>query len=49
MADLMLDYPACGAERREDSLRMLAQDNGLPLIAVQQLAHKLVRPDFGAI
>ena len=50
MGDLILNYRACGAECREDWLRMLAHDNGLPLVAVQQLADELgEREDFGAM
>jgi|TARA_R110002012_G_scaffold53056_18_gene136434 hypothetical protein len=50
MGDLMLNYRACGAECREDSLRMLANENGLPFGAVQRLAEKLgERQDFGEL
>ncbi len=50
MGDLILNYRACGAECREDWLRMLAHDNGLPLVAVQQLADELgEREDFGEL
>ena len=50
MSDLILNYRACGAECREDWLRMLAHDNGLPLVAVQQLADELgEREDFGEL
>ena len=38
MTDNLLNYHACGAETREDWLRMLANDNGLPLCLVQQAA-----------
>ena len=50
MGDLILNYRACGAECREDWLRMLANDNGLPFGAVQRLAEKLgERQDFGEL
>jgi hypothetical protein len=50
MGDLILNYRACGAECREDWLRRLAHDNGLPLVAVQQLADELgEREDFGEL
>jgi hypothetical protein len=50
MGDLILNYRACGAECREDWLRMLTHDNGLPLFAVQQLADELgERKDFGKL
>jgi len=50
MGDLILNYRACGAECREDWLRLLAHDNGLPLVAVQQLADELgEREDFGEL
>lgn len=47
MTDLLLQYRACGAECREDWLRMLAHDNGLPIAAVQAVAERLgEREDF---
>ncbi|MDE2410709.1 MAG: hypothetical protein KGM18_02930 [Sphingomonadales bacterium] len=50
MADLLLQYRACGAECREDYLRELAHDNGLPLEGVRRLADELgEREDFGAL
>ena len=50
MTDPILTYRACGAECREDWLRMLANDNGLPLECVQRLADRLgEREDFGAL
>ena len=50
MTDLTLNYRACGAECRDDWLRMLANDNGLPLACVQRLADRLgEREDFGAL
>ena len=41
MGDLILNYRACGAECREDWLRMLANENGLPFGTVQRLAEEL--------
>lgn len=38
MGDLDLQYRACGAECRDDFLRMLADDNGLPLATVRRAA-----------
>ncbi|MBS7669583.1 hypothetical protein [Croceicoccus gelatinilyticus] len=50
MGDLILNYRACGAECREDWLRMLANENGLPFGTVQRLAEKLgEREDFGEL
>ena len=50
MGDPILNYRACGAECREDWLRMLANENGLPLGLVQRLAGELgEREDFGAL
>jgi hypothetical protein len=50
MADLLLQYRACGAECREDYLRELAHDNGLPFDRVRWLADRLgEREDFGAL
>jgi hypothetical protein len=50
MADLLLQYRACGAECREDYLRELANDNGLPFECVRRLADRLgEREDFGAL
>jgi len=40
----------CGVDVSKDWLRMLAHDNGLPLVAVQQLAEELgEREDFGEL
>jgi hypothetical protein len=50
MADLLLLYRPCGAECREDYLRMLANENGLPFGMVQRLADELgEREDFGEL
>ena len=50
MDDVLLQYRACGAETREDYLRDLANDNGLPLDCVQRLADRLgEREDFGRL
>ena len=44
MLDLALRYRESGSERREDWLRMLACDNGLPLAEVQRAADGLGEP-----
>lgn len=50
MGDLILNYRACGVECREDWLRMLANENGLPFGIVQRLAEELgEREDFGEL
>jgi hypothetical protein len=50
MGDLILNYRAYGAECREDWLRMLANENGLPFGTVQRLAEELgEREDFGEL
>ena len=50
MTDLLLNYRACGAECRDDYLRDLANENGLPLECVQKIAERLgEREDFGAL
>ena len=50
MNDPTLNYRACGAECREDWLRLLACDNGLPLADVQQAAdHFGEAEDFGRL
>jgi hypothetical protein len=50
MTDLLLNYRACGAECRDDYLRDLANENGLPLECVQRIAERLgEREDFGAL
>ena len=40
MTDTLLVYRACGVETREDWLRMLADDNGLPLATVTRAAER---------
>jgi hypothetical protein len=50
MTDLLLQYRACGAECRDDYLRQVAHDNGLPLACVRRIADRLgEREDFGAL
>ena len=50
MTDLLLNYRACGAECRDDYLRDIANENGLPLACVQRIANRLgEREDFGAL
>ena len=50
MCDLLLSYRACGAECRDDYLRGLAHENGLPLACVRKIAERLGdREDFGAL
>ena len=50
MDDLLLQYRACGAECRDDYLRQVAHDNGLPLAWVRRIADRLgEREDFGAL
>ena len=50
MGDLLLRYRECGAETREDYLRKLANDNGLPFECVRRLADRLgERQDFGML
>jgi hypothetical protein len=50
MTDLLLQYRACGAECRDDYLRMVAHDNGLPIDCVAKIASRLgEREDFGAL
>jgi hypothetical protein len=50
MDDLQLMYRACGAETRDDYLRSVADDNGLPVAAVKRLADQLgEKEDFGAL
>jgi hypothetical protein len=49
MSDLLLMYRAVGAETREDYLRGLAEENGLPFPCVRRLADRLgERQDFGS-
>ena len=50
MTDLLLMYRECGAETRDDYLRVLANDNGLPIACVRKIAEQLgEREDFGAL
>ncbi|HEV7233813.1 MAG TPA: hypothetical protein VGN36_06165 [Sphingorhabdus sp.] len=50
MSDLLLMYRACGAETREDYLRSLAHENGLPVECVRSIADRLgEREDFGVL
>lgn len=50
MSDLLLQYRACGAECRDDYLRQVAHDNGLPPACVRRIADGLgEREDFGAL
>jgi hypothetical protein len=50
MDDLQLMYRACGAETRDDYLRNVADDNGLPVETVKRLADRLgEKEDFGAL
>jgi hypothetical protein len=50
MTDLLLGYRACGAESRDDYLRDIANENGLPLECVRKIADRLgEREDFGAL
>jgi hypothetical protein len=50
MDDVLLQYRACGAETRDDYLRDLANDNGLPLECVTRLANSLGESeDFGRL
>jgi hypothetical protein len=50
MTDLLLQYRACGAECRDDYLRQVAHENGLPLGCVRRIADELgEREDFGAL
>jgi hypothetical protein len=45
-----LGYRACGAESRDDYLRDIANENGLPLECVRKIADRLgEREDFGAL
>lgn len=41
MTDLLLNYRAWGAECRDDYLRDLANENGLPLACVRKIAEHL--------
>ena len=50
MTDLLLMYRARGAETRDDYLRSLTHENGLPLECVRRIADRLgEREDFGAL
>lgn len=50
MSDLLLLYRACGAGCRDDYLRQVAHDNGLPLACVRRIADRLgEREDFGGL
>ncbi|MEP7348494.1 MAG: hypothetical protein ABI668_00930 [Sphingorhabdus sp.] len=50
MCDLLLSYRACGAECRDDYLRYIANENGLPIACVQKIADRLgEREDFGGL
>ncbi len=50
MTDLLLNYRACGAECRDDYLRGVANENGLPLGCVRKIADRLgEREDFRAL
>ena len=50
MCDLQLLYRQCGAETRDDYLRGIANENGLPLAFVRKIADRLgEREDFGAL
>ena len=50
MTDLLLQYRACGAESRDDYLRSIANENGLPIACVRKIADRLgEREDFGAL
>ena len=50
MTDLLLQYRACGAESRDDYLRGVANENGLPEACVRRIADRLgEREDFGAL
>ena len=50
MTDLLLQYRACGAESRDDYLRDVANENGLPIACVRRIADRLgEREDFGAL
>ena len=50
MSDLQLMYRQCGAETRDDYLRSVANENGLPIACVRKIADRLgEREDFGAL
>jgi hypothetical protein len=50
MGDLLLMYRVCGAESRDDYLREVANENGLPFDCVRRLPDRLgERKDFGLL
>jgi hypothetical protein len=50
MTDLLLTYRNCGSETRDDYLRSLAHENGLPLECVRNIAERLgERENFGTL
>jgi hypothetical protein len=50
MGDLLLMYRVCGAVCRDDYLRGVAEENGLPFPCVRRLADRLgERQDFGLL
>ena len=50
MCDLLLMYREYGAETRDDYLREVAHENGLPLECVRKIADQLgEREDFGTL
>jgi hypothetical protein len=50
MTDHLLLYRSIGAETRDDYLRMLAEENGLPLCVVERAADRLGNAEeFGAL
>ena len=50
MCDLQLMYRECGAETRDDYLRSVANENGLPIACVRKIADRLGEcEDFGAL
>ena len=50
MGDLLLMYRAVGAETRDDYLRDVANENGLPFACVRRLADRLGESeDFGLL
>ena len=42
MIDLLLNYRACGAESRDDYLRGVANENGLPLECVRKITESVL-------
>ena len=49
MCDLQLMYRECGTETRDDYLRGVANENGLPIACVRKIADRRGERDFGAI